>query len=427
MSLRILVVCNKFPFPPKDGGTIATFNMVKALYQAGNDVSVLAMNTPKHFVKLDDLPRSVKEMANFYAVNINTQPNTFDLLGNLFFSSKAYHVERFTFSGFTNAWIKLLEEEEFDIIQVESLYLSSYVPAIRAFLAEKSLSTQLVYRAHNVENEIWNRKARNEKSLLKRYYFEITASRIRSYELQVVRSGMYDGIVAITKRDAGSFQRMNNKLPVEPIGVGIDIEALGYTPNRPDDYEYPSVFYIGSLDWLPNVEGLDWFLNKVWPIIYGRYPDVPLYIAGRSMPPRFQALRKDRVTSLGEVDDAYSYMKSKAIMVVPLFSGSGMRVKIIEGMALGKAIVATPVAAEGIPYWRGDNILIADDPVDFANAVGILIEKESMVNALGKHAAEMAQRRFDSRELVSRFSAFYQKLIKAQAAAEKAAAEKEEK
>ena len=426
MSLRILVVCNKFPYPPKDGGAIATFNMIKAFHQAGHTLKVLSMNTPKHFTKLDDLPRYVKEMADFVSVNLNTRPNVFDLLGNFLFSSKAYHVERFSSSGFEQACLNILKEEEFDVIQMESLYLSVYVEPIRDFLKANERTAQIVYRAHNVENEIWERKANNERAFLKKYYFDITAARIKNYETHIAKSSLYDGILTVTGRDAGFFQKLKSPAEVEPIGIGVDMEAIGAKMKRPKDYEYPSIFYIGSLDWLPNIEGLDWFMNQVWPIIYRRYPDVRLYLAGRNMPARYLSIRKDRVVSLGEVEDAYAFMRSKAIMVVPLFSGSGMRVKIIEGMAMGKAIVATTVAVEGIPTRKGDNILIADEAKEFANAVGILIEKESLVNALGKHAANMAQRRFDNQQLVGKFEDFYKKL-KAKAKAAKAKAQKEAK
>lgn len=408
MAQRILMLCVRFPYPPNDGGTIAMFNMVSAYHQAGHEVTVFAMNTPKHYAHVRNLPDAVREMASFHAVDINTSPNAVDALGNMIFSRKSYHVQRFDSKAFRNSLEQLLEREKFDIVQLETLFMTPYIGSIR-----KSLPKAIIaLRAHNIEHEIWDRKAQNEQAPWKKIFFEITAERLKDYELSVIGTNTLDAIVSVTERDGKEFKRLGAKVPVETCHIGLDLDKMKAALDPKIKMEEPSLFFIGALDWLPNQEGLDWFLKMVWPRIRKLYPKVKLYIAGRRMPNRFLNMNKPNVVIMGEVKDAYRFMQSKSIMVVPLLSGSGMRVKIVEGMAMGKAIVATQIAAEGLAIKNGDQAFITDDPKEFVNYVSILIEKPELVHALGVHAQNLVEKSYNNLDLIKRLLKFYSTLKK---------------
>lgn len=413
MALNILMLCTKFPWPPKDGGAIAMLNMVRAFHKAGHKVTVLSMNTPKHYIFLRNLPEDIQELAEFYAVDVDTKVKVLDMLANFLFSKESYHVKRFTSQHFREELLKVLNRHKFDVVQLETLYMAPYISTIRQ-QAPKAL---IALRAHNIEHEIWWRRANNEYNPFKKYLFAETAVRIRTYEEEVIGGNQYDILVPITGRDSGMLKSMGAASPMYVCPVGMDLDALQPAPDV--EMEYPSVFYIGALDWEPNREGLDWFLKEVWPIVHGTFPEVRLYLAGRNMPGKYLALDKQNIVPLGEVPSARDFIQSKAVMVVPILSGSGMRVKIVEGMAYGKAVVATHMAAEGLGAYHTNHIMLADSPADFADRVNILLEQRALYDTIADHAKSFVRRKFNNDKLMAGLISFYQKQIKAREEKEK--------
>ena len=261
----------------------------------------------------------------------------------------------------------------------------------------------MALRAHNIESEIWERTA-VLSSGLKKWYLRNLAGRILNFEKNWLNS--YDLLVPITSRDGEWFTKAGNQKPVHISPAGIDSSFYHLTH---DDPEFPSLFHIGSLDWSPNQEGLIWFLSRIWPSVHLKHPGLNLYIAGRNAPPWLVSkFQEKNVVYLGEVEDAHSFIRSKSVMIVPLFSGSGMRIKIIEGMALGKASVSTPIGAEGLPVTSGENILIAEKPEDFIRCLDDVIENKSRCAQLGSRAEKYVRDHFDNRVIAAKLAAFYQ-------------------
>ncbi|MCI4671183.1 MAG: glycosyltransferase family 4 protein [Bacteroidia bacterium] len=400
MSLKILQVCSKAFWPPKDGGALAMLAMTKAYHKAGHQVTVLMMNTPKHYLTLRTMPEEVQEYANFYAVDVDTSVKIADMLANIIFSrDESYHVQRFTSRAFRAELERILQLNEYDVIQLESLFTTQYVDSIRAHS-----DALVVYRAHNVEHEIWERRAASEWNPIKKYLFDETAVRMKKYEGKTLASQPFDAIIPITGRDAGLIKKLGAQVPVQVSPFAVDLEDLDRSEI---EMEYPSVFFIGSMDWIPNQEGVDWFIKEVWPMINKRYPEVSFYLAGRNMPNRYQSSEKLNIKVVGEVESAAAFIKSKAVMVAPLLSGSGMRVKIIDGMAYGKAIVATRISAEGIGAKNGEHLMIADEPEDFAERVGVLLEHRDIYNIMSRDAMNFVNSRFDSAKQIASLVDFY--------------------
>ncbi|RMG61560.1 MAG: glycosyltransferase [Bacteroidetes bacterium] len=404
--MRILMVCSKSPWPPVDGGAIAMLNMLQGFHKAGHRVTVLAMNTPKHQADLRDLPARYEYMADFHLVDVDTRVRLLDVLTNFLFSRQSYHAVRFRSRLFEEELIRLLQLENgaYDLVQLETLFMLNYSQAIRAH-APRAL---IAFRAHNIEHEIWERRADNEGNPLKRYLFAETAYRMRAFEQKQLAGAGYDVVVPISGRDDAALKKLGARGASYVCPSGMDLPGLD---TRPVEVEYPSVGYIGALDWEPNREGIDWFLKEVWPKVHARHPEVPFYLAGRNMPLRMQGLTRHNIKPLGEVPDAAAFLKSKAVMVAPIFSGSGIRIKVVEGMAYGKAIVATTLAAEGIGVRHGDNIFLADTPRDFAERLSALIEHRNLCETIGTRAAEFIQQRFDNDRLVGGLLQFYEKQV----------------
>lgn len=395
--MRILQLMNKVPWPPKDGGAIACLNMTKGFSMLGHEVTVLSMNTSKHHIRIKDMPADVRSKADFRLVEVPASINWIEATLNLLFSRLPYNAQRFISDEYSHELVKLLNEKSFDVIQLEGLYLCPYIPVIRKY--SKAL---IAYRAHNIEYEIWERTATLAEGLRSKYLRNLS-KRIKRFEVSYLNS--YDLLVPITDRDGIILDKLGNHKPRHTSQTGIDFASLVPTARK---LEFPSLFHIGALDWAPNQEGLIWFFNNCWPKIHSQNPELKFYLAGRNAPDWFEHLiRLEGVEYLGEINDAYDFINSKAVMVVPLFSGSGMRIKIIEGMALGKPIVTTDIGTEGIPTENGKNILIANDADRFTDAINQLINDRGLSDRIGKSAIGFIQEKFDNLSQAEALIEFY--------------------
>nr|WP_319571236.1 glycosyltransferase [uncultured Draconibacterium sp.] len=400
--MNILQVTNKVPFPTRDGGAIACMNLTKGFAHLGCKVTVLAMNTLKHHVHLDEIPEEIKQMATFRLVDVPAKINALAALINLIFSRKPYNAVRFIDENFSKALVHLLIKNQFDIIQLEGLYVCPYIPLIR-----KYSNAKVVYRAHNVEFEIWERAAKLSRGL-KKLYLQNLSKRIKRFEIDLLNT--YDILVPITVRDGKMLDSLGNVKDKQVSQTGIDSSVVVQDTSS---LEFPSLFHIGSLDWAPNQEGILWFIEKCWYEIHKKYPDLRFYVAGRNAPQwLIQKLNVEGVVFEGEVTDAYRFMNSKAIMIVPLFSGSGMRIKIIEGMALGKSIVSTSIGAEGIDVADGENILLANDATGFVEVVTGLLEDRDSFERIGRNATLFIQQNFNNLAISKKLIGFYKQYIK---------------
>jgi len=400
--MRILQVNNKVPYPTKDGGAIACMNLIKGFSHLGHELTVLSMNTRKHQIALKEIPDEIKELADFRLVDVPARINAVDALFNLLFSTKPYNAVRFIDRSFSEELARILDEKEFDVIQLEGLYVCPYIPVIR----ERSKAL-IAYRSHNIEFEIWQRTASLSKGLLK-YYLKNLSRRIRRFEIGLLNS--YDVLVPITSRDEGILNELGNVKPSHVSQTGIDSTAL--IPNA-RHLEYPSIFHIGSLEWAPNQEGLVWFIENCWTSLHKKYPELKFYVAGRNAPEWLkQKFEKPNIVFIGEVEDAYEFMNSKAVMIVPLFSGSGMRIKIIEGMALGKTIVSTPIGAEGIDVTDGKHLKIAQTSTEFVEAISELSGDREKFMGIGRNAVSFIHENFDNLAAAGKLIDFYKQYIR---------------
>jgi len=397
--MRILIIANKVPYPPKDGGSIATLTLARHFSYLGHQVEVLAMNTSKHYFRLDQLPLKLSNHIKFIGVDTEAPISPIAALKNLFFSKKAYIAERFYTEKFRNTLEALLDENDYDIIQLEGSYMGMYMPSIRSHSSAK-----VAMRAHNLEYEIWERTAKNAM-FLKRYYFSNLAKRIKNLEASLLNS--FHAMIPITQRDANSLKDLGCKIPMHITPTGIDVEE---SKQSNKDIEYPSVFHIGALDWPPNQEGLLWFFEKVWPLVLEKHPKLKFYLAGRNASPKIKSLVATNLIFLGEVESATAFMNTKAIGVVPLLSGSGMRIKIVEGMALGKSMITTSIGVEGIPATDGENIMIADKPEEFAEKLGLMLDDKSLFDRIGKQAYSFVHESFDNKVIAKSLLDFYKSL-----------------
>lgn len=395
--MKILQIINRFPWPLKDGGALGYYNFTKGYHDAGVDLTLAVLNTSKHFVELDKLPTDVRQLADIHLSYIDNRIKPFEALKNLLFSNESYHVVRFISQDFEKLLIKLCTENKFNIIVFESIFVAPYLDVVRKYSEAKC-----ILRQYNVEYEIWQSLAEIEKNPFKKWYLRVLSKRLKTFE--IAQLNKFDGITCVTNQDAEVFKSLGCSKPIHVAPVGIDMQRL-----KPDHthLEIPSLFHIGSMDWMPNQEAVVWFIENVWHKLTLQFPNLKFYIAGRNMPDYFKKYQGGNIIVLGEVEDAIAFMQSKAIQIVPLFSGSGIRVKILEGMALAKCIVTTPLGVQGIDAENNKHLMIVNDANSFIQAIGLLINNPQKVIEMGTNAHELAKHKYDNKLITNQTLDFY--------------------
>jgi glycosyltransferase involved in cell wall biosynthesis len=397
--MKILVLSPKPPWPPHDGGAVAILRSVEGLASNGAEISLLSMRTEKHG------PPAGKEHLSFLhgheTVEVDTRISPLRMLQNLLFSNEPYDLARFRSDKFARVMRRVIRDGGFDLVHCEGTLFTSYLPEIRS-----ETSAPVVLRAHNVEHRIREMMAGQTSGSLRRGYLRNLAGRLRKYETEAAQ--LFDAIVPISEPDLQWFKEAApDSMPILLSETGVTSPGYINEPDEPD----VKVGFIGALNWKPNVHGLIWFTDRVWPLVCKAHPAATLHIAGRGAPATAPSwLRGRNINWLGEVDDARQFMASVNVIIAPLFAGSGLRIKIIEAMSIGKPVVATTVAVDGIPALDGRELLIADDASSFSSALVNLLKDRELRKSTGEAAISLVKERYDNNVRTAGLLEFYKQL-----------------
>ena len=249
MSLRILILTPRIPFPLKDGGALAMYQSIEMYHKMGCEVSLLSMNTTKHWCNEEDLPSLFQQINYFESVKVETNINVFSAFKNLF-GKKSYHIERFINKKFEKAFNTILESLEFDIIQFESIFTAPYLSLI-----DKNNKALKVARLHNIEFKIWEQLAKNEKNFLKKSYLQLLAKRLKEFEL--ANLNLFDLLLPISENELQVLNTLGIETEKKYIPYGVE---KFYFKTDAIEQEKDSIYFIGSMDWMPNQEGVELFL-----------------------------------------------------------------------------------------------------------------------------------------------------------------------
>jgi glycosyltransferase involved in cell wall biosynthesis len=391
--MHILILTNRVPYPLKDGGSLAMHYFLEGYIKAGVKVSLLAMNTSKHFVSKDKLPAIYNELSHFETVHVNNEVNSLAAFINLFQINQSYNVKRFDNVEYHKKLKELLKKETFDFIQLEGLYLTPYVNTIRLHSKAK-----IILRSHNIEYKIWEKLYLQSNNILKKQYLKLLTQRLKKYEISHIND--YDIILPISDVDKSFYLSKNVSVPLYTQTFGIEIKNNAQL-ERNFDKNNIKLYHIGAMDWLPNLESITWLIDEIMPEIYHSHPHVKLYLAGRKMPAALMERTYNNIDIIGEVEDAYEFEKDKDILLVPLLSGGGVRIKIFQGMAMGKAVVTTPIGVEGIDVSHKEHLLVADDKKEFVEYIRYLLDHPKEIVRLGKNAHEIITQQYDRKHQIA--------------------------
>lgn len=385
--MKILFLSHRIPWPIKDGGALAIHNNLKGFIDGGYEVKLLCLNPNKDQTSLAATPDYFKK-ANPTVIPVNTDLSAWDAFINLF-SSKSYHVSRFYVPEFAEALRHELRQMQYDVVHMEGAFIAQYVDLIR-----ENSKACLVLREHNVEYRIWEGMAAMSGHILKKMYLNLLAGRLQSYEEALWKK--VDLIDAISPDDLQVFLKFN---PNAYHG-GAGFELQNYV--KVEDKGQPkTLFHLGSMDWLPNREAIAWLINSIWPAIHKDYPEWKLFLAGKKMPHEWKRW-SESLQIEGEVESAIGYMAQYQVMLVPLLSGSGVRIKTIEAMALGKTVITTSVGLRGLDLEHGKEVLVANTPSEFAAAIRFLEENPQMAQQIGEAARRKVQALYANENHIAR-------------------------
>ena len=382
--MRLLWVKTDLLHPVNSGGRIRTYEMLREI-RKHHDVD---------YVALDDgsTPPEALEKFGEYATTIDLVPQTrvdkqglpffVDLAKNLA-SADPYVLDRYRSPELARRIERASGRGDIDVLVCDFLFPARDIP--------RSIATPKVLFQHNVEARIWERHAQVGRTFLHRAYFGSQYRRMKAAERQLCQG--FDWVVAVSEDDANVFRNQYGIRNVSSIPTGVNTDV--FTISDPVKRRDGSIVFLGSMDWMPNIDGVRWFVREVLPAVRQEIPHATVNVVGRNPSPEITALAElDGVTVSGTVPNVKPYLNEASVFVVPLRVGGGTRLKIYEGMATGIGTLSTTIGAEGLPLQPGKHIRVADDATAMARATIEMLKDPTATNAMGLAAAEYVRSNF---------------------------------
>lgn len=394
--MKILFLSPTVPFPLTDGGRIRVFNLLKQIAQRSK-VTLLALETQSSDVE------SIVHLERFgIRVHLVQQGGklpsvSFGTLLRAFLKKVPITVARYNVPAYRQKLRELVATETFDLVHYEMFHVAQ-------FHTETHLPSLLSQQ--NVDAAIWRRLCQETANPLRKCLYWTQQRAFERYER--LTHPQFDIVTCASEIDRQTFQRTNAAGRFEIIPNGVDVED--YQPAYGSEEE-AHLIYIGSMDWYPNEDAVAFFADEVLPKIREKLPDVQFSAVGGNPSPRVQKLAaRSHILVTGRVPEIKPYFARATVFVVPLRIGSGTRLKILEALAMGKAVVSTTVGAEGLNLVDGEEILIADEPIAFAEAVLRLLTDASLRRKIGENGRARVERDYDWRRIGEKLYRLYESL-----------------
>lgn len=403
---RILFLTPQLPYPPEQGGAIRNYHLI-------------VQTAKRHTVgllSLVDEPPAAEHLAALSCCSlIETVPmpqrSRMDRLRALLTSRDPDMANRLASDAYTAALRRLLISEQYDIVQVEGMEMASY--GLHIPLWFDADPPRIVFDDLNAEYLLQRRACLTDVKRPRRWpqaaYSAIQWARLRRYERLVCERA--DATLAVSQLDAKAIARLAPG--VVPLVVPNGVDTQGYRTDLPDSLPllHPNLVFTGKMDFRPNIDAMRWFCAEVWSEVKARVPGVHLYIVGKQPHADIQRLAQDSdITVTGYVPDILPYFGGADVYIVPLRVGGGTRLKVLESMATGLAMVSTRLGAEGIDLTDGEHVMLADTPSDFADATVQLLQHPEQRKTLGARARAQAEAQYDWRQIVPRLYPLYDRL-----------------
>lgn len=390
---RLAFVSPVFLFPNDAGGKIRTTNILRGLHGGHFEVTLVSPATPE---QVSQWQPELKGVCDEFVPWLPTPARArwrrgLDLLGSLPVNVKA----DLTRAGL-DAVRRVCLQPDIDLVVFDFVHSAVLVPP--------ALKCPSVCFTHNAEAEIFARHAQQAPDRLRRWMWSSQHRKMTNFEGQALRR--FQRVVAVSERDAKFFGNRYGVAHAEAIPTGVDLEFFAWAAPPPVDAEHaPTVVFTGSMDWAANIDGMQFFLGQIWPLVLAQQPEARFVVVGRNPPASLQALAKRtrHVEFTGFVNDVRPYVRAAHAFVIPLLVGGGTRIKAFEAMAMGCPVVSTAIGIEGLDAEPGRHFLERDDPVQMADAVLLLLRDGQTRDRLSRDARALVETRFGHREVARVF------------------------
>jgi polysaccharide biosynthesis protein PslH len=363
---KILYLTHIFPYPPNEGGRIATYNLLKELSNYGHKITLCS------FISSEELSNKFHEKldVNLHQMELikKDYSNPISKIIKNLFSDKAYTTEKYIDNKYTNKILQIVEKQNIDIVYCDHLHTAYY----GQLLSQRFPKLTIVLREHNVESQILNRAADTEKNLFKKLFLSLQATKLKKYEVNIINT--INKVFMISEDDRNYMSKLTSNKNLSILQAGVD--TTRYFPVEYGENEKLNLLFLGTMSWLPNIEGVIWFLDNVFPEIIRLNPNTVFYIAGKNPPEKLQEYKKkfgEKIEITGFVEDEREYINRADVFLVPLRIGSGIRIKILIALAMRKIIITTKIGIEGINIHK-DSAFIADNENEFINSFKQIID-----------------------------------------------------
>lgn len=399
--MRVLYLSQLAPYPPDAGPKVRIFHVLEYLASAGHEVTLVAFTRP------EDRPENMEPVRRLCTA-VHTTPmvrsrvrDAQHLLTSVI-NGRPFLIERDSVAAMREL-VQRVAQQDFDIIHADQLWMAQYALLAQEAAARVGQRPRLVLDQHNAMYLIPQRMQAQAGNPLARLLLGREARQLARYEVQTC--ARFDRVVWVTAEDQAAVQAMglNNGRPRQQV-IPICVDGESRRPVQRDPAGQ-RVTFLGGMHWPPNADGMRWFAREVWPRVLAEVPHACLTVLGKEPPAELFDLPQTVVR--GYALEVLPDLRETAAFIVPLHAGGGMRVKIVDAWSWGLPIVSTTIGAEGIAYQDGYDLLLADDPADFAAAVIRLLKDEGLRRRLGENGRASFERDYDWRRVYGAWEDVY--------------------
>lgn len=412
VSMKILWLSHLIPYPPKGGVLQRSYHLLRELSKS-HEVELMAFNQEsligplyKGDVELgvEDARRALSEHCSgvsFFEIEREKRPyGKYRLAVESLLNGAPYTINWLRAREFSSFLSRVVKENEFDLVHVDTISLDIYRPLLG--------DIPCVLDHHNIESHMLLRRSKQEKSLVKKTYFYQEGIRLEKFERKVCPK--YTGHITCSDVDTARLETLTPGSSIKTIPNGVD---TAYFRPKGLSQEPKTLIFVGTMGWYPNIEAVNYVCDEIMPILRERSSGIKFRIIGANPPESIRKLAEtyDDIEVLGFVDDVRDYIERASVYVCPIMDGGGTKLKILDALAMKKAIVAHSIACEGINVTDGVNVLLADTGEEYATAILRLLQNDTLRRDLGQEARTLAVEQYDYASIGSSLSAYYTSLV----------------
>lgn len=400
--MKILFITNLVPYPMDNGGKIKTYNTLKILSKSNNIDLMCFYEEDKELCgkeHLYELCTNIDCIKKPITTSKNMKYMILRAIKNIF-SKMPLVAYKYMDKNFLIKLKQNIEKNDYDAIYIDHLQLGGYLEKI------DTKNKTLILDEHNAECTIILRKAEQTKNLIKKTYFKYEYLRLKKFESKIINS--VDRVITLSEEDQITLENISNAKKEKFIKIPIPIQSDYIKTSGLKDEEKYNILFLGTLSWFPNAQGIEWFVDKVVPLLNKQNLKYNLYIVGKDPSENLKKIgdENSNIKVTGFVNDINEYIEKCDFMVVPLFIGSGMRVKILEAMSKNIPVISTTIGCEGIEVEDGKSILIADDEFEFVQSIN-KIKSNNVYEKIRTNAKQI----FESKYSIQALENMYAKVI----------------